>query len=401
MCGNGVQAPAGKNCCRHLYGYDLKISQCRLSGRFAIRRIFHPICQREVFLLMAIVIHPAKKLFGHVLFWICYYVYDGPIASSIEDEPSLQMQAAAISLPVKIIATYFTIYLVRQIYQDKIQRKFAIYLGLSMLLFGFLQRIVSYKIIYPAIYPQGLSHPLFYAPKIIMEIFGIYSVAAIASIIYFSRQWYINQREKQQLQNEKLQAELKYLKAQVHPHFLFNTLNNLYSLTITDPQKAPEVVYKLSQLMSYMLYDSNKPFVPLQMEIEYIENYITLEKIRYQDRLDISLNILDELQSIQIAPLLILPFVENSFKHGFINDNGKVWIHLDILKNDDKLIIKVENSKEKTDPVATNFVEGGIGLTNVRKRLDLIYKDAYELQLVNEETFLVILKINIKPNDNP
>jgi len=348
---------------------------------------------------MAILITRAKKISGHIIFWISYYVYDGPIASSIESDPSLQIQAAAISLPVKIIATYFTIYLIRQIYNDNRPGRFRLYLGLSILFFGILQRVVSYKVIYPSIYPQGFSHPLFYAPKIIMEIFGIYSVAAIACIIYFIRQWYINQREKQALQNERLQAELKYLKAQVHPHFLFNTLNNLYSLTITDPQKAPEVVYKLSQLMSYMLYDSNKPFVPLQMEIEYIQNYITLEKIRYQDRLDISLNLLGDLQDIEIAPLLILPFVENSFKHGFINDTGKVWIHIHILKNDDKLIIKVENSKGRSDNGETASLNGGIGLANVRKRLDLIYKNQYDLQLVNEDTFLVILKIDIKQKD--
>ena len=372
---------------------------------------------------------PAGRVLGHALFWIAFYLYAGPIASSIENNPGATIRVAAIDLPVKIAATYFTLFLIDRYYEKS--KRFYIYLILSICFFGFAQRLLSYEVIYPIYWPEGRKLPLLYPPKTVIETFGIYSVVAIIVVLHLARKWYISQQERQQLKNDKLEAELKYLKAQVHPHFLFNTLNNLYSLTITDSKKAPDVVYKLSQLMSYMLYDSNRPFVPLQKEIDYIENYITLEKIRYEDRLDVSLNVLSDVQNIEIAPLLILPFVENSFKHGFSNDIGKVWVHIDILVNEGQLIIKVENSKGDAStgpsghtstghsghghtslshtslnpnstgtspgitPGGSPTTPGGIGLSNVRKRLDLIYRDKHDLQILEEErTYLVVLKLD-------
>jgi two-component system LytT family sensor kinase len=338
---------------------------------------------------------PLKRVVMHILFWIAYYLYDGPITSNIEANPMSRLQIAAIELPVKILAAYFTLYLLQHFYNG--QRKpalFFLYLIPSILFFGMAQRFVSYKVIYPIYYPEGLSRAVWYVPKVIILTFGVYSVVAIVIVIHLLKQWYLDQQERQALRNEKLEAELKYLKAQIHPHFLFNTLNNLYALTITNSAKAPGVVYKLSQLMSYMLYDSNKPFVPLQKEIDYIENYITLEKIRYEDRLDVSLNVLTATENISIAPLLILPFVENSFKHGFGNDIGRVWVHIDILVSGGQLIIKVENSKGA--PQINSAPVSGIGLVNLKKRLELIYKDRYDLQIIDGDTYLVILKLKLE-----
>ena len=148
--------------------------------------------------------------------------------------------------------------------------------------------------------------------------------------MHLAKRWYLDKQATQLLQKTMLEAELKFLKSQIHPHFLFKTpLNNLYNVT-ADSRKAPEIVYKLAQPMSYMLHDSNQEQVPLEKEIEYIENYITLEKIRYGDRLDVSLNLLPILRVSLIAPLLILPFVENSFKHGFSNQIGRVWVRIAI-----------------------------------------------------------------------
>ena len=339
---------------------------------------------------------PAARLLSHLLFWIAFYIYDGPIAASIEADPSVNIKIAAIDLPVKILASYFTLYLINNFYnENRKPLRFYLYLVLSVMFFGFGQRVLSYTLIYPRYYPGGLEHSIFYPPKVIIETFGVYSVVAIVVVIHLVKQWYTSQQERQQLKSEKLEAELKYLKAQLHPHFLFNTLNNLYSLTITNSKKAPEIVYKLSQLMSYMLYDSNKPLVPLQKEIEYIENYITLEKIRYEDRLDVSLNVLTATDDIEIAPLLILPFVENCFKHGFGNDIGKVWVYIDILVNNTQLIIKVENSKSKDKTDGAVAVKSGIGLFNVHKRLELIYKDNYDLQVFDADSYLVVLKLNL------
>jgi hypothetical protein len=337
-----------------------------------------------------------KRIIRHLLFWIAYYLYDGPISSIIESDPLSRIYIAALAMPVKILATYFTLYLLTHKYHDKgKQLTFYIYLLLSILIFGALQRAVSYSIIYPIYYPEGLNVGLWYFPKVIIETFGVYSVVAIVVVLHVGKKWYQSQQEKQQLRNEKLEAELQLLKAQIHPHFLFNTLNNLYSLTMTASPKAPVIVDKLSQLLNYMLYDSNKNTVPLQKEVEYIENYITLEKLRYEDRLDVSMSIFDNIDNITIAPLLILPFVENSFKHGFVNEIGKVWVHINILVNNKTLIIKVENSKSNGDQTSAAGSYGGIGLNNIRKRLELIYKERYDLNIINEDTYLVVLKIKL------
>lgn len=302
------------------------------------------------------------------------------------------MAIAALALPVKILAAYVTLFLLEKFFYNSKRSPvyFFIYLIPCIFLAGLLQRTITYNIIYPLYYPQGFVYSFFYIPKMMMEAFSVYSVVAIVIVIHLIKKWYLDEQQRQLLESGKLEAELKYLKAQIHPHFLFNTLNNLYSLTITNSAKSPEIVYKLSQLMSYMLYDSNKPFVPLLKEIEYLENYITLEKIRHEDRLDVSLNILNNIDEISIAPLLILPFIENSFKHGVASDIGKMWVHIDILTSNEQLIIKVENSK-----ATHKMPESGIGLANVKKRLELIYKDRYDLQLLDEETYLVILKIKL------
>ncbi|MGV3604468.1 MAG: histidine kinase [Dyadobacter fermentans] len=122
--------------------------------------------------------------------------------------------------------------------------------------------------------PQALDVPVWYLPKVIIETFGVYSVVAIVVVLHVGTQWYKSQQEKQQLKSDKLEAELKLLKAQIHPHFLFNTLNNLYSLTVTRSGKAPEIVYKLSELLRCMLHDSNKAIVPLQEEIDCREQFL-------------------------------------------------------------------------------------------------------------------------------
>ncbi|HEY5826526.1 MAG TPA: histidine kinase, partial [Cyclobacteriaceae bacterium] len=218
--------------------------------------------------------------------------------------------------------------------------------------------------------------------------------------------WYRHQQSAmlleqtaKELEKEKLAAELKLLKSQINPHFLFNTLNNLYALTLNHSSKSPEVVYKLSQLMSYMLYDSNQSEVSLEKEVEYIQNYIALEKIRYSN-LDISMNVFDELKDVRIAPLLILPFVENSFKHGASSQLSSGFIRIDISVQAQTLVIKVENSK--IDPEIPRR-PSGIGLQNLRKRLELIYPERHTLQIFDEEdVYLVILKIDgvkvIEPN---
>lgn len=224
---------------------------------------------------------------------------------------------------------------------------------------------------------------------------GGLTVGGFAVAIKLMKYWYQKNRDNQLLIQQNLQAELALLKSQVHPHFLFNTLNNLYALTLTNSPKSPEVVLKLSSLLTYMLYDCNPAKVLLAKEVDLLRDYIVLEKLRYEERLDISVSISGEVQGKLIAPLLLLPFLENSFKHGVSEQLDQAWISLDVSVRANTLKFKLINSKPLSESPKPN--PEGIGLQNVRKRLELIYPNQYELLLLNEEeTFMVVLTLQLE-----
>ncbi|CAL2104996.1 Two-component system sensor histidine kinase [Tenacibaculum sp. 190524A02b] len=194
---------------------------------------------------------------------------------------------------------------------------------------------------------------------------------------------------------EEKEAELKLLKGQLNPHFLFNTLNNLYGLSVVKSDKLPELMLKLSDLLRYSLYETREVLVPLKKEVEYLENYISLEKIRLEEQTVISFVKEGNLEDKKIAPMLLIVFVENTFKHlGSINDKSNVEIKLKITSNTLEFLctntydeIKSKNNLEKE--------KSGIGLQNVKKRLELIYPNRYKLKIRKKNNeFIVELKLN-------
>jgi LytS/YehU family sensor histidine kinase len=195
-----------------------------------------------------------------------------------------------------------------------------------------------------------------------------------------------SQQERMQAEKEKIVSELQLLKAQVHPHFLFNTLNNIYSFSLENSAKTPEMILKLSSLLSYMLYDCKEEEVLLEKEIEVMKNYIDLEKERYDNKIDISLNIEGDVKDKFIAPLLMLPFLENAFKHGTSEQLDKTWLSIDIAVQKFALRCKIVNSKNELVP----FRETGIGIQNVRKRLRFLYPGKHELKIADEGAFFVV-----------
>jgi len=175
---------------------------------------------------------------------------------------------------------------------------------------------------------------------------------------------------------------------------LFNTLNNLYSLILKKSDNAKDVVLKLSDLMSYMLHDAKAKLVVLSKEINYINNYIALEKIRFGNRFEISFNTFGNINKYQIPPLLILPFIENSFKHGVSGEIDGAWITIEISVEDEDFTLKIENSiSDRTGTKSKNLTNSGIGLNNAKRRLNLLYKENYELKIIESDTYLVILKL--------
>lgn len=199
-----------------------------------------------------------------------------------------------------------------------------------------------------------------------------------------------------------LQAELNALKGQVHPHFLFNTLNNLYALTLANSSKSSQVVLGLSDLLRYMLYECNTEQVSLQKEVVMLQQYISLEKLRYEDRIDINFTISGNLQQQTIAPLIMLTFVENAFKHGTSGIIGESWVNIDLSVTGDRMKFKVSNCKAETKEADADKHYGHIGLQNVQKRLELIYPFAHQLKIFDDgDIFLIVLDLTLKNQPQP
>ena len=206
--------------------------------------------------------------------------------------------------------------------------------------------------------------------------------------------FYKNQQKYLQLNEQKKTAELTALKHQLNPHFLFNTLNNIYALAIKKSDQTPEVIDKLSDILDYMLYRCNDTFVSLQKEIELIENYLSLEKVRYGKRVQISFE-KEIQQDVKIAPLLLLTFIENAFKHGVSQELKEAFITIRIRTEKKQIIFFLENSKSKTK-VKKN-TKYCIGLKNVKKQLDLLYLNNNFLDIENtKESYKVTLKLLAK-----
>lgn len=232
-----------------------------------------------------------------------------------------------------------------------------------------------------------------------LSIFFATSFVGLATSQYgILTEWMSSQNRQRELKREKLESELKFLKTQLNPHFLFNTLNSLYALTLKKSELAPEIVLKLSEAMRYMLYECNVDRVPLKSEIKYIENYLELEKLRHSDNVHITFNVTGDVDNQMIAPLIFLPFIENSFKHGLEVNVGENYVHINLDVDGDQIRFEVLNKKtEHQKPIPSNKKSGGIGLKNIKKRLQLIYPERYDLRIDNmEEHYKVVLNLIMK-----
>lgn len=207
------------------------------------------------------------------------------------------------------------------------------------------------------------------------------TVTLFVAMLKFVEAWLELDARRKELEHEKLSAELRFLKAQINPHFLFNTLNNLYYLAFTQSPNTPEVIAKLAQMMRYMIYDSNHPTVPLSKEIEYMENYISLEQLRLNGQIPIRLEVTGPTDRVQVAPLILITFLENAFKHGVSNNAPEAWITARLSVSEHLLTYELENSLLPNSRVGENAEKSGIGLQNVQRRLDLSYPGRYELDI--------------------
>jgi two-component system, LytTR family, sensor histidine kinase AlgZ len=239
----------------------------------------------------------------------------------------------------------------------------------------------------------GESRKFLHASKFILQHTSTtLFITIFVGMLKFAEDWLELEAKRKELENEKLTAELTFLKAQINPHFLFNTLNNLYYLAFTNSPNTTEVIAKLSQMMRYMIYDSNHEKVLLSKEIEYIENYISLEKLRLNNQIPINFEVDGDINLVKIVPLILITFLENAFKHGVSNNSTNAFISINLSVQNSTIVYTVENSKLATN----NHEKSGIGLQNVKRRLDLSYPQKSSIEVVETgKTYKTCLTLDI------
>ncbi|MGC9365405.1 MAG: sensor histidine kinase, partial [Fidelibacterota bacterium] len=284
------------------------------------------------------------------------------------------------TLPIYMGAAYYTIYKILPdfLFQRK-YRDFTVHFIYMSLISMLLELLVIMFVFVIPVRPFGIQTAAVLNPiriDIGFLMIGIYLVILLAVAIKLTKHWYSAQQRNIILSKEKVEAELKLLKSQIHPHFLFDTLNNLYALALQKSEQTPEVILKLSELLDYMLHECNGPVVSLEKELDALRNYIALESLRYDEHLSLNLEIEGEIADKKIAPQLLLPFVENSFKHGVRNTNQHSWIKILVKVDLDSFTFQIENSVSSENQ---RQLVPGLGLVNVQKRLDLLYPERHRL----------------------
>ena len=335
------------------------------------------------------------QLLRHVIFWIVHILIFS-FLFKVPDQSFLHtIVLSIIWVPVYILYSYPIMYWMLPLYLLKEK-----YLQFSILLLAwavggyFLNYIFRAQVLYPFVdvmkYKTGNKNPWAANSYLSMNV-----MAGFCCMIVLFKFWIKKQQDWMQAEKEKITAELQLLKAQVHPHFLFNTLNNIYSFSLENLPKTSQLILKLSSLLNYMLYDCKTDEVLLEKEISVMKDYIDLEKERYGNKLEVSINIEGDIKDKFIAPLLLLPFLENAFKHGTSEQLEKPWLSMDLSVKQNLLRCKIVNSKNEN----VSFSENGIGISNVKKRLEFLYPNMYELKIDNEPDFFVVsLMINLKEN---
>ncbi|WP_235298364.1 sensor histidine kinase [Portibacter marinus] len=326
----------------------------------------------------------------HALFWVGLYI----ALILIDPNPSsvFTLIKELVTICFYMVIVYFNLYfLIPNYLRRNSGINYAIALVLTAIILTPLKTIIFYLL-----FSDQPGVQTYFISRQGIIFFQLLFYGSISTIFQIILDWQKGSVEKMELQHKNTESELNFLKSQINPHFLFNTLNNLYALTLKKSDQAPEIVLKLSEMMRYMLYECNEERVPLRKEVNYLENYLELEKLRQKKNIKIDFLVSGLIKDQKIAPLLFIPFLENSFKHGLSNQlsGGYVKILMKISEND--VHFSIDNSKAESAPNPNGKKSGGIGLVNVKRRLNLLYPDSHELSIKDSpNNYCIDLKIKL------
>jgi two-component system, LytTR family, sensor kinase len=350
-------------------------------------------------------------LLSHVIFWVGYLSLSVFVFSGRENF-NLALRLSLFQIIPQIAIAYFNMEIL--IPRFFIKKKYLHYAAYTLA--SFVALYLFYDFVMPQIYravmpppteevrhwmrqSDGVPRKDFFNPMRKMRI--VYALTQTLAIFFLSTAFKTSQialrREKEasDLKSENLNSELKFLRSQINPHFLFNALNNIYSLSIVKSDKTPETILKLSEMLRYIIYDCNAEKVPLAKELNYIDNYISLQKLKMEFMDNVTVDFTKAQGDFLIAPMILIPFIENCFKHSSIEDQKNSWISMTLSTENDELNFYITNSL----PAKSQSMDSasGIGLENVRRRLQLIYPDKHTLEITQKDmTFSVSLQIKLK-----
>lgn len=344
-----------------------------------------------------------NRIFFHIAFWLAYVLFKAYLNfESLQYNMPNESAIYLFSLAMGIQSSYLVvkiplIYLVFHILNQFLSKKWSFLKSISLTIMAFVISILVFLWISESIQRYVLNRPMkdenfFTFASFVYGLFLLCFTCGIALFLKLLRQNIRAKEAEQEMEKKRLETELRFLKAQTNPHFLFNTLNNIYGLARKKSDDTAEVVMKLSKLLRFMLYETNKPFIEIADELRVMADYIELEKIRYNERLKIDFVSNIDSPNEPIAPLILLPFVENAFKHGVGETIYESFIRIEVRLQESKLYFCVENSKPEDSPA---LITEKIGLSNVRRQLELMYP-GHRLIIENHtSTFSIILEFNL------
>ncbi len=332
----------------------------------------------------------------HSIFWVVIYFFYAYFLGYGSSNIIYVNLFSGYLMPVTILISYFfNYYLIPKYLLSKKYKLFILYSIYTFIISGYLIILtILYGLIYSEELKEGNTAPLTKTlPFIVLGVFFVVTISiAISLIIHSYKSIISNENLRNKILETQLklkEQELKFLKMQIHPHFLFNSLNTIYGFAIKKRDETPEIILKLSNLLDYILYQIEKPKVFLKDEINHLMDYVSLEKMRFHDTLEVLVNFKVNNENLQIAPMLLIPFVENSFKHGAIID-GKLKVTIFIETKENKLFFEIVNSAvNEKDSVR------GIGLENIEKRLEMLYPKYHNVEVIQSNNqFKVKLEIS-------
>jgi len=361
---------------------------------------------------------PKYRIRRHLIFWASWWLFMGFLYSFLAINQKNYGQQLLVALvdslifmSAHILLSYTLMYFVipKYVLKEKYIVAFAWVISLFLITAAYCSFLTLVVIppVHEVLYFAGCRYLAGVPPatasinySFMAGLRGGITIGGLAAAIKLIKSLYLKEQRNMQLKKENVESQLQLLKAQVHPHFLFNTLNNIYSFTQNTSPQASKLVTGLSDLLRFILYECNQPLVPLSKELTMIRDYIELEKVRYGNKLELHLDVPTETNDLYIAPLLLLPLIENCFKHGTSQILEQPWVSLHIDLKGRQMQMKLLNGKSVKSTRSKNGP--GIGIYNVKKRLELLYPGKHELTITDEEdVFIVNLKIELEQVSQP